>query len=232
MTAIIRLRLAAYLRAYLAIAPTLAGLIVLAILYGGGVARPEEAYGVSALVLFPVLAWQVKILLDAEPDVQRRLIRVAAGSPGREIGAGLLAAATTAVPTLALGLVLPWLFGGVGSVRSGETAPLPLFAALAVGVWVHLIAVPPAVAVGAWASRPVSRTAGVSVSVLAGGTILAIVLGLSFSPIPWLMPPLMAAARATSSGLSPTSILRLTAWSLLWTAIVGAGYWRLRLRRV
>ena len=35
-----------------------------------------EAYGVSAVVLFPVLAWQTKLLLDVEPDVQRRLARV------------------------------------------------------------------------------------------------------------------------------------------------------------
>jgi len=67
MMPIVAMRLSAYLRTYLVIAPTLATLVAVGLIYGGGVARPEEAYGLSAIVLFPVLAWQVKILLDAEP---------------------------------------------------------------------------------------------------------------------------------------------------------------------
>ena len=161
MIAIVGMRLNGYLRAYYAIAPAIAGLVVLATLYGGGVTRPEEAYGVSALVLFPVLAWQAQILFDAEPDVQRRLVRVAAGDPGREIGAGLLAAASAAVPTVvvrcaALGLPL----GRAGASSTGEAAPLGLGAALAVGVWAHLLVVPAAVALGGWASRAVAGTPG------------------------------------------------------------------------
>ena len=233
MTAIVRLRLGGYLRAYYAVAPMIAGLVVLSILYGGGVARPEEAYGVSAVVLFPVLAWQAKILLDAEPDVQRQLIRVSAASASREIGAGLLAAAATAVPTIAAALGLPWLFGGIGPVQlKGQPAPLSLSTALLLGTWLHLIVVPAAVVVGGLASRAVSRTAGLSAAVLGGAAVLAIVLGLSVSPSPWLAPPLMAAARAANAGLTGASVAGLTAWALAWAAVVGAGYWWVRLRRV
>lgn len=233
MTAILRLRLGAYVRAYHAIAPLIAGLVVLGLLYGGGVSRPEEAYGVSAIVMFPVLAWQAKILLDVEPDVQRRLVRVAAGTASREIVAGLLAAALTAVPTVLLALVLPWLVGGVASgvYLRGQPAPLSLAVALAVGVWTHLIVVAPAVALGAWASRPISRTAGTAAAVLAGGSVLAIVLGLNFSPVPWLVPPLMAAARAASRP-DAGQVVSLTGWALAWAALALAGYGRLRLRRV
>jgi hypothetical protein len=233
MTTMVTLRLRAYLNLYVAIAPTLTGLILLAVLYGGGVARAEEAYGVSAVVLFPVLAWQTKILLDAEPDLQRRLFRVAAGSAHREIGAGLLAAAITAVPTIALAMLMPWIFSGVGSVAvPGQPEPLGLGGAVAVGIWAHLLAVAPAVGVGAWASRPITRTAGTAITVLVGTTVLAIVLGLNFSPIPWVAPPLLPTARAANLGASTVEMIALTLWAALWGAVAIWGYWRLRLRRV
>ncbi|WP_442933861.1 hypothetical protein [Micromonospora sp. CPCC 206171] len=65
MSALVRLRLAGFLRTGRALAPLLAGLLALGVLYGGGRAQPAEAYGVSAVVLFPVLAWQTRILLTA-----------------------------------------------------------------------------------------------------------------------------------------------------------------------
>jgi len=233
MIPIVRMRLNAYLRTYVVLAPTLATLVVLALLYGGGRARPEEAYGVSAMLIFVILAWQVKILLDTEPDVQRRLVRVAAGSPHREIGAGVLAGAITALPSIALAMVVPWLLNGVGPVTApGEPAPLPVGAALAVGVWAHLLAVAPAVALGAWASRAVSRTAGRAVAVLAGGTVAALVLGLRSSPVPWLAPPLATTARLSSQGLSVVGVVAVTVWAAVWAGVVLAGYWRVRLRRV
>jgi hypothetical protein len=220
------LRLAAFVRAYHAVAPLVAGLIVLSVLYGGGVAPSREAYGVSAVVLFPVLAWQAKILLDAEPDVQRRLARVAARSADVEIGAGLLAAGGAALATILIGLVLPWVFGGV-------KGPSGLLA----GGWVHLLSAVPALALGALASRPIARTAGAAVSVLVGGSVLAIVLGQSFSPVPFLVPPLMPAARflagpSMSTASATGTVLALTGWALAWSAVAGGGYWWLRRRRV
>jgi hypothetical protein len=227
MSALIGMRLAGYLKAQYAVAPALAGLAVLAVLYGGGVARAEEAYGVSALVLFPVLAWQAKILLDAEPDVQRRLARVAIGSAGREIGAGLVAAALAALPTVLAALVLPWVFGGVRAGRGG----VPLGEALGIGVWAHALAAAAALALGAWASRPIAGTAGRAVSVLAGGAVLAVVLGLTASPVPWLAPPLMAVARFGASTPSLPAALTITGWAVAWAGTVLGGYWWLRRRR-
>lgn len=225
MTAIMRLRLAGYVRGFYAIAPTLAGLVVVALLYGGGVATAGEAYGVSGIVMFPVIAWQTKILLDAEPDVQHRLVRVSAGSAHREIAAGLLAALTAAGPTVVLALVLPWVFHGVKAGPSG------LAAALAIGVWAHALSAVAAVALGAWSSRVMSATAGIAVCVLAGGSVLAIVVGLG-GPLRWLAPPLDAVAKATGQGLTASSVLALTVWALVWAAAVAGAYWRLRLRRV
>jgi hypothetical protein len=223
--AIARLRLAGYLRGLYAIAPTLAGLVVVALLYGGGMATAGEAYGVSAIVMFPVIAWQTKILLDAEPDVQRRLVRVSAGSAHREIAAGLLAALVAAVPTIAFALALPWVFHGVKAGPSG------LAVALIIGVWVHLLSAIGAIALGAWSSRVIARTAGVSVCLLAGGSLLALILGLK-GPLPGLAPPLDAVARATEHSLTTGSVIGLSAWAVAWASVVAAGYWRLRQSRV
>ena len=73
------------------------------------------------------------------------------------------------------------------------------------------------------------RGAGVAVwfdkAVLVSGVVvLAIVLGLKGSPIPWLMPPLMPASRAVVAGISTAEVMLLTVWALVWTVIVLTGY--------
>ncbi len=155
MTALIRMRLAGFLRTGRPLGPGVAVLAVLGILYGGGQAAAGEAYGVSAVVLFPVLAWHTKLLLDTEPDGQRRLARVTLSSAGKEAAAGLAAALTSAVPLLLVALVLPWLIGGVRGPRT-PTEP-SLAAGLLAGVWAHLVVLPPALALGALASRDLGQ---------------------------------------------------------------------------
>ncbi|MER7458035.1 hypothetical protein [Micromonospora sp. NPDC126480] len=228
MTALVRFRLAGFLRTGRALAPVLAGLLALGVLYGGGRAQPAEAYGVSAVVLFPVLAWQTKILLDVEPDVQRRLAVVTVG-PARERAAGLLAAAAAGLGLVVVALAVPWLVGGV----SGPTGPgdRSIPAGLALGLWAHLLALPAAVALGALASRAVTRSAGYGVAVLTVGAVLALVLGLSGSSLSWLVPPLMPTARALAGALPGTTAALLTGWALAWATAALAAYARARRRR-
>ncbi|MEU3457667.1 hypothetical protein ABZ671_29315 [Micromonospora sp. NPDC006766] len=228
MSALVRLRLAGFLRTGRALAPVLAGLLALGVLYGGGRARPAEAYGVSAVVLFPVLAWQTKILLDVEPDGQRRLARVLVG-PAREHLAGLLAAVVAGLGTVAVAMVFPWLVGGV----TGTTGPgdRPVAAGVALGLWAHLLALPAAVAVGALASRAITRSAGYGVVVLTLGVVGVLVLGLSGSVAPWLVPPVLPTARALTGELAIASGLLLTAWASAWAAVALTGYaWSRRTR--
>ncbi|MFC0007154.1 hypothetical protein [Micromonospora siamensis] len=227
MSGLVRMRLVGFLRTGRAVAPLLAGLLALAVLYGGGRARPAEAYGVSAVVLFPVLAWQTKILLDVEPDVQRRLALVLVG-PARERTAGLLAAALAGAGTVAVALVFPWVVGGVVAPSGAGEQSLPV--GLALGLWAHLLALPPAVALGALASRAVTGSAGYGVAVLALGAVGTLALGLTGSVAPWLVPPLLATARALAQGVAPATGGLLSAWAGAWTTVVLAGY--LRWRRV
>ncbi|WP_410815046.1 hypothetical protein [Micromonospora sp. 067-2] len=228
MNALIRMRLAGFLRTGRAVAPLLAGLVVLGTLYGGGRAQPAEAYGVSAVVLFPVLAWQTKILLDVEPDVQRRLAQVTVGV-ARERVAGLFAAGVAALVGVAVALAFPWLVGGVtGPVDAGGR---PVAVGVALGVWAHLLVVPAAVALGALASRASVSSAGYGVAVLALGGVGAVVLGLTGSVVPWLAPPIMATARTVAGDAAALTLLGLTAWAVAWSATAVGGYlWRRRAR--
>jgi hypothetical protein len=226
MTALLRMRLVGFTVTGRAIAPMIAVLVVLGTIYGGGPAQAGEAYGFSALVLFPVLAWQTKLLLDAEPDVQRRLAAVALGGRRREVTAGLLAAAVATLPTVATALALPWLLGGVqGPVQPGD---LPIGQGVTLGLWAHLLVVPSAVALGALASRAVTVAIGRGIAVLVGGSVLAMVLGMRGSPVPWLGPPLMAAAHRAASGATGTQVAVLTGWAVAWTAVALVAYVRLR----
>jgi hypothetical protein len=96
---------------------------------------------------------------------------------------------------------------------------------------VHLLVIPAAVALGGLSSRAVTRARAAGVLVLVSGSVLAIVLGLKGSPVPFLAPPLMATARAAAEGTSPAGAFGLSLWGLVWAALALAGYWRIRLFR-
>jgi hypothetical protein len=230
VSALARMRLAGFVRTGRALAPLLGLLVVLGIMYGGGAAQAGEAYGFSAVVVFPVLAWQTQILLNAEPDIQRRLSIVAVGGLAREIGAGMLAAAAGAAVVLIMALITPWPIGGITGPQ--EPSDPALLSGIAAGVWAHALLVPPALVLGALASRAVARNAARGVAILTSGTVFGIVLGLKVSPVPWLVPPLMPTARSTVDGLAPGEMIVHTAHATLWTAVAAALYVIMRRRNV
>jgi hypothetical protein len=72
------------------------------------------------------------------------------------------------------------------------------------------------------------------VTVLVSGSIVAVVLGLEESVVPWVVPPVMAFARtlAQRQGLAPASTFALlTVQAALWSAAAIGGYVWLRRRR-
>src|SRR4051812_21280291 len=164
MRPLVAMRIAGFVRGGRALAPLIAVLVELGVIYGGGASPAAIAYGYSAAALFPVLAWFTKVLLDAEPDVQRRLARVAVG-PAREAAAGLLASLAVAMIVCLLAMFAPWLFHGIDTTRA-------LGSGILLGVLAHLLAAPAAVAVGALASRAVTGSVRTGVAVLAVATVL------------------------------------------------------------
>jgi hypothetical protein len=225
MTALVWMRLAGFVRGGRALAPLIAVLVELGIIYGGGASPAAVAYGYSAVALFPVLAWLTKLLLDAEPDVQRRLARLAVG-PAREAAAGVLAALILGLLVGVAAMAAPWLFHGIDTSKA-------LGSGIALGVLAHLLAVPPAVAVGALASRAVTGSVRLGVTVLVVSAVLVVVLGLSNSFAPWLVPPVMATARALNDSVAPPAgtLVGLMAWAVVWCAAAFAGYGWLRRAR-
>ena len=222
MTALIRMRLAAFVRGGRALAPAVVMLAVVGILYGGGTSPAAPAYGFSAVAFFPVVALSTKLLLDTEPDVQRRLARVSVG-PGRELGAGLLAATLSGLLICLVAIVVPLGIGGITIDRS-----LP--AGIGAGLLAHLLMLPAALALGALSSRVITRTTQTGLITLLGGIILMLIFGLRGSIAPFLVPPMMAIGRALNSDALPTAATfgRLTAWALAWSLIALTLYIRLR----
>ncbi len=229
MIPLIRMRLAAFVRSGRALAPIIAGLVVLAVIYGGGQSQAAPAYAYSAVMLFPVLAWMSKLVLDAEPDVQRRLARLTVGA-GREAAAGVLAAVLIGLVVCVVAMLAPVPFGAIRGPEAGEPS---LVAGVALGALAHLLMLPAAVGLGALASRAVTRGIRNGVAVLATGAVLVVVLGLSGSIAPWLVPPVMATARSLSRPTLPAagSLLLLSVWALAWCGAVLAAYATLRRRR-
>jgi hypothetical protein len=230
MIALTRMRLSGFVRGGRALPPAIAVLVVLGVIYGGGASSAAIAYGYSAATLFPVLAWFTKVLLDAEPDVQRRLARISVG-PARDALAGVLAALVVSVIVCVLAMGAPWLFNGIDTTKS-------LAGGIALGVLAHLLAIPPAIALGALSSRAVTRSVRTGVAVLAVAAVLVVVLGLKGSWAPWLVPPVMATARAMNGRGTPPSgtptagtLVLLVVWAILWTAAAFTGYAALRRSR-
>jgi hypothetical protein len=205
------------------LAPVLATLGILAAIHNGGRSTPTEVYGFSAIVLFGIMGWQVKLAFDTEPDSQRQLSYLAVGSARRDVTAGLISAALTALPTIAVGVAAPWIAGVIDADSPGP--------AVALGLWIHFVAAVPAVAIGAIASRPITRTRGWGVTVLVGATVLVLVLGVADVPgIRWLAPQLVGAMRAARRGDVIDSAL-ITLHAIVWSALLLLGYFGLRNRR-
>jgi hypothetical protein len=225
MRPLVAMRISGFVRGGRALAPLIAVLVELGIIYGGGASPAAVAYGYSAAALFPVLAWLTKLLLDTEPDVQRRLARLSVG-PTREATAGVLAALVLSLAVCVAAMAAPWLFNGIDTSKA-------LGGGIALGVLAHLLAVPPAIAVGALASRAVTGSVRLGLTVLVVAAVLVVVLGLSGSIAPWLVPPVMATARALNGRHLPSAdrLVFLTGWAALWCTVAFAAYGWLRRAR-
>jgi hypothetical protein len=229
VVALSRMRFGGYARSQRVLAPVLASLALLGVLQVGGAASAVDAYGVSAVGLFGIFAWQAKLALDTEPDAQRQLSQLAVGSARREVAAGLLTASLTALPTILVGLVAPWV---TGTIRLAETVTIgDNINSILFGIWVHLISAIPAIAVGAYASRAVTRARGWGVSMLVGASVMVLVLGLNGAgPLRWLVPQIVGAIKAGNDGDLLTGLV-ITVHAIVWSALFLAAYLVLRARR-
>jgi hypothetical protein len=231
MTPLVGMRLTAFAAGGRIVAPAILTLAIFGVLYGGGASPAAAAYGYSATVFFPVLAWLVKLILDTEPDVQRRLARIAVG-PRREWLAGLTAAALAGLLLCAVAMLVPLAIGAIQGPEPGTHQP-SLLTGILLGALAHVLALAGALALGALSSRAVAGSVAKGLLILVTGVILVIIFGLSGSIAPWLVPPVMATARALNAHTLPgaSRFVALTAWTAAWCAATLTAYARLRSRR-
>lgn len=227
---LLRFQLHGFFASNRALPPYVLALLSLFVLNGTGSAPALDAYATSAIVLFPTFAWTARQLLETEPDEQRALSAIAVGNRICAQGSSLLAALIACCPIVVVALVLPWPLGTI-QVPAGESLGVDLF----LGLLLHLLAIPPAVLIGAWASRPIVVDRGRSMLTLVGTSVASILLGVeSWSPAAAAVaPPLASSVRAADRGEHHllSSLPLLVLHTALWCLLIGTGWLALRRRR-
>lgn len=222
--AVARFQLAGFVRSGHVLFPA----VLLAVLLGVQSGMPSSAavsFTDSAAFAFPLFALATHQLLASEPDVQRAVSTVHAGSRRTYLLAGLLAAFALNLVFLVC-CVASALRGPLGGTAT--TGDLP--GLLALGVGIHLLALLPGLALGAVTSRTVTGDAPAEYICLVGGLLAAVLLGLAIRPVSWLSVPLLDLMRAAHDGRLTAALPAVTAHTLIWSLVVGAGYLWLRRR--
>jgi hypothetical protein len=213
--ALVAFRVQGALPARVLLAPLVALLAVELLGLAGPPAPAAVCLVTAAGLALPLLGWLARQVLDAEPDEQARLSRLAVGGEVRESLAGLTAAYVLTAPVALLCAVASLVHVDDAGVRVPE---------LVAGVGLALAVAAAAVAVGALASRAVAGSGGASVLVLVAAPVLVAVLGLARSPlVRALVPRLDDAVRAAEHGRLAGAAPGVVAQVLLWSAVVLAG---------
>lgn len=151
-----------------------------------------NAYGASALVLYPVGAWLAVAVGNAEDDTQRHITATAAGGWTKVIGAVSLLASIGLMPLVLVSTMWP-------AITAAHRYRL---AELGVGFAAQLACGLTGVAVGVLLGRPVLRKIGWSMLAIAAVVVLTYQFG-RIPPVGSMIgllsntPPTMASAAAT-----------------------------------
>ncbi|TDC45460.1 hypothetical protein E1281_30320 [Actinomadura sp. KC345] len=221
MIALVRFQIAGYVRSLRVLAPLIVIALVVVLVLVQGPSGPDAA-GLAvgtladvAAFMFPLWAWAARALLDAQPDEQRLLTATAARRPSMPAWAGLLAAYGV---NLCLGLVA-LAAPLIQAIQSGSPGR-----AILAGCALNLLAAVPATLVGAWTSRALIPSPGISLLALLSAVTVLVLLGIG--RFAWLSVPMIEWLRAAHAGPSaflsgfPSLALHLA----LWSAVVGTAY--------
>ncbi|MFC4535900.1 hypothetical protein [Sphaerisporangium dianthi] len=218
-----RFKIEAYVRSHRVIHPFAGLLVIMIVLYSVRVNLGQElsSYADSAALLVPVFGWAARGLLDTEPDMQRLVSGTAAGRPGREVAAGLIAAAAVDAVLAVLALAVPLAIGFTAT---------PGLGVLLGGLALHLLSLLTGIALGALTSRPILPDPAASALILLGG--YAAILLVNLAPVIWLTVPILGWMRAAGqSDFLSRSLPGLAAITAGWCAAALFAYIRLRRTR-
>ncbi|MCG5219030.1 hypothetical protein [Streptosporangium sp. KLBMP 9127] len=217
--ALVRFKLAAYARSHRLFQPAIGLLVMLGIFYAGRVPPGQElsAYADSAGLLIVVFAWAARSLLDTEPPAQRLISLTAAGGPGRELTAGLLACLAVNAGLAGLAVLAP-LALGFAVVPGGEV--------IGQGIVLHLLGIAAGTALGALTSKPVFPSPAGSMLALFGGYVGLLLV--SVTPAGPLLVPVIGWMRAAGDGTLGGALPSLAVPTVVWSGVAIAVYVRLR----
>ncbi|MFD0904713.1 hypothetical protein [Actinomadura sediminis] len=221
MIAIVRFQAAAYVRSLRVLHPLIVVILVVALVLAQRPGGPDAAalavgtFGDVAAIMFPVWAWAARALLDTQPDEQRALTASAARRRWAPVWAGLFAAYGVNLCLGVLALAAPLLHAV--SLGSPGTA-------VGMGLALNALVAATGTLLGAWTSRAVLPSPGVSLLTLLGGATALVLLGLG--PLSAVSVPMIDWLRAAHDGPGtfvedfPGIALHL----VVWTGLVGAAY--------
>lgn len=222
MIPLVRFKLAAYARSHRLLQPVIALFAMMVVFYSSPIPAGKElsSYGDSAGLLILVFAWAARSLLDTEPPTQRLISMTAAGRPGREVGAGLLAALAVNLGLTTIAVSLPLVHGFTALPTPGD---------LLRGIGLHLLGLSVGTALGALTSKPIMPSPAASLLVLFGGYLAMLLL--SLTPVGGFTVPITPWMRAANTGGLDAALLPLTAATLFWASAGMTVYVRLRRTR-
>ncbi|GAA5062935.1 hypothetical protein HNP84_008039 [Thermocatellispora tengchongensis] len=215
-------KLAAYARSHRLFQPLIGLIVMLGIFYAVAVPAGAEtsSYADSAGLLIVVFAWAARGLLDTEPAEQRLVSMTAAGSAGREVIAGLVAAAAVNAGLAAVAVGTPLLYG---------FAVTPGPAVILQGAALHALGALVGTALGALTSRPVFPSPATSMLALFGGYVGLLLL--SATPAGRVLVPVLGWMRAAGDGTLTASFAAFAVPTVLWSAAALTAYALLRRTR-
>jgi hypothetical protein len=193
MLALLRYLAADVLRSHRYFPPVFLYLLVAGIFDARGDAGSAlNAYGASALVLYPLGAWLAVAVGNAEDDTQRHITATAAGGWTKVIGAVSILSAAVLVPLALVSTIWPAI----------TAAHHYRFTELSIGFAAQLACGLTGVAVGVLLGRPVLRKIGWSMLAIAAVVVITYQLG-RIPPVGSMVgllsntPPTMASAAVT-----------------------------------
>ncbi|HEY3685637.1 MAG TPA: hypothetical protein VGL93_21580 [Streptosporangiaceae bacterium] len=220
-----RFQIAGYTRSGQVLFP----LVVLALIIAaqsGMPSSPASSFADAAAFALPVFALTTHQMLGAEPDVQRALTAVNAGSRRAYLAGGLLAAVAVNLVFLLLSTASA-LRGPLGAhVLVAGSVPTTVL----VGLAVHLLTLLPGVALGALTTRTVTGDAPAEYVALVGGLLIAVLPGLANGPVSWIAVPLFRLLRAANDHRLELAAPGIAVHVAVWTLVVTAAYLLLRRR--
>lgn len=224
--AVARFQVAGYVRSGQVLLPLVLLALIIAV-QSGMPASPASSFADAAAFALPVFALTTHQMLGAEPDSQRALTALAAGSRRAYLGGGLLGALAVNLGFLLLSTASA-LRGPLGAhVLAGGSVPMTILAGLAV----HLLTYLPGVALGALTTRAVTGDAPAEYVALVCGLLVAVLPGLADGPPGWIALPIVRLLRTANEHRLNVAAPGIAAHVAVWTAVVLAVYLLLRRRR-